>query len=98
MTTIRAAAFLAAALLGAAPASAASLSFAYHLDELATEPGRLALHERLTGAAREFCQIESRRSLKAFRREAQCIAEVSGTLVDRIGDARLNALHVGAAQ
>lgn len=78
---------------GASHAQAASLSFAFHAHELSSDASRDALHDRLTTAAREFCMIESRKSLKAFRQEKACVAEIADTLVERIDDARLAALH-----
>lgn len=82
-----------AALGAAAPASAAGVSFAYHAWELQSDGARSALHDRMLIAVKGFCMMESRRSLKAFRQEQKCIAEMSDALVARIGDSSLASLH-----
>lgn len=87
---------IAVSLIGTSAVAAGEVSFAYHARELATNTARAAVHERLIAAAGEFCMVESRRSLKAFRREKSCVAEVAGQLVARIGDDSLSAVHAAS--
>lgn len=86
-----------ALLASATSANAATASFHYSPAELVREDGARTVHERLVKTATDFCMIESRRSLKAFRREKACISEIADTFVERIDDARLTALHATAS-
>lgn len=87
---------LAATLTTAAAAQAADVTFAFHRSELSSDIGRSALHDRMLASVKEFCMVESRRSLKAFRKEGKCVADLSGQLVERIADPSLSALHAAA--
>ncbi len=85
---------IAAFASAAAGPAFAGAAFRYSPAELHSDSGRSAVYERLRATADAFCTIESRRSLKAFRREKACVTEISGIFVDKIGDADLSALHI----
>ena len=78
----------------AAPAVAGDgLRFGYRAEELWSDVGRRGVIERARSAAKEYCMMESRRSLKAFETERSCVADVAGQIVDRIGDADLASTY-----
>lgn len=93
-----AATIVAFVLVAGGTAHAGHARFALDSAELQSAGGAASVYERLRAVAVDYCQVESRRSLKAFRREEACIADISGQFVERIGDSRLTALHASPAQ
>ncbi len=83
------------AVASAQSSDQAAYSFSYTAAELRSADSIRSLHQRIRRVARENCPSYGvSRELKAG---AQCRAEIAATLVNRIGNPALTALHAGSS-
>ena len=84
-------------LIAAEPARAEDAShvveFRFESGELAAPGGAERVYRRLSREARNACTTGSRKSLREIASERACYDSLVAEFVEKIGDARLSAVH-----